>query len=86
MRDMPLNEIHDPAFDPIQRALGCMAMGRTLPDRSGNEMTAIQYLKVACGQQHPLTVWLHLWPIFDPLRDDPQFKALIRRMKLPYNA
>jgi hypothetical protein len=28
-------------------------------------------------------VWLHLWPVFDPLRGHRRFKTLIRRMKLP---
>jgi hypothetical protein len=32
---------------------------------------------------HPLMVWLHLWPVFDPLGEDTRFKALIKRMNLP---
>ena len=28
-------------------------------------------------------VWLHLWPVFDPLRGHKRFKALVRKMRLP---
>jgi tetratricopeptide (TPR) repeat protein len=44
---------------------------------------AIAELERACDDGHPLMVWLHLWPIFDPLHEHPRFKKLIRRMNLP---
>ena len=32
---------------------------------------------------HPIMAWLHLWPVFDSLREDARFQDLIRRMDLP---
>ena len=60
---------------PVSRALAHMGLGR--PGE------AIEALENACDMAHPLMVWLHLWPIFDPLRDEARFKALIKRMNLP---
>jgi tetratricopeptide (TPR) repeat protein len=60
---------------PISRALAYTGAGR-----SGE---AIAELERACEMGHPLMIWLHLWPIFDPLREHERFKALIKRMNLP---
>jgi len=51
---------------------------------SGGEFDkAIAKLKRLAELRHPLLVWLHLWPFFDPLRDEPGFKLLISKMGLP---
>lgn len=44
---------------------------------------AIARLKRLAELHHPLMVWLHLWPFFDPIRDEPGFKSLISKMGLP---
>jgi tetratricopeptide (TPR) repeat protein len=46
---------------------------------------AIAKLKRLAELRHPLLVWLHLWPFFDPIRDELGFKALISEMGLPAN-
>lgn len=56
-------------------ALAYMAVGEF--DKS------IAKLKRLAELHHPLLVWLHLWPFFDPLRDEPDFKLLISKMRLP---
>jgi hypothetical protein len=59
----------------VSRALACIGAGRS--------EQAIAELEEACEVGHPLMVWLHLWPIFDPLRSHSRFKTLIKKMKLP---
>lgn len=46
---------------------------------------AVLDLERAVEEGDPKMAWLHLWPLFDPLREQEGFKALIRRMKLPYS-
>ena len=60
---------------PVSLALAYMAVERT--------EEAVAKLKEACEIGNPLMVWLHLWPVFDSLRDHKGFRTLIRRMKLP---
>lgn len=60
---------------PVSMALAYMGAGRI--------DEAVAKLEEACKVGHPLMVWLHLWPVFDPLRGHRRFKTLIRRMKLP---
>lgn len=62
-------------YGPVAMALAYMGLGWPGP--------AISWLKEACEEGHPLMVWLHIWPIFDPLRNHEGFKALISRMNLP---
>jgi len=67
-------DTHIPYWTPLQLALGHMGLGDT--------ESAIQALTRAVSEGDPLTVWLHLLPLFDPLRDNPAFQALIKRMNL----
>lgn len=60
---------------PVSLALAYMGAGRI--------DEAVAKLEEACKIGHPLMVWLHLWPVFDPLRGHRRFRALIRKMKLP---
>jgi tetratricopeptide (TPR) repeat protein len=64
-----------PWQSPVSLALAYMGVGR--------KDEAVAQLEQACDMGHPLMVWLHLWPIFDPLREREDFKGLIRRMNLP---
>lgn len=63
-------------MDPLQFALAHMGMG---------EMDeAVESLHDAAFKEfNPLVLWLHLWPVFDPMREHNGFKKLIRKMKLP---
>jgi hypothetical protein len=67
-------DTHIPYWTPLQLALGHMGLGDT--------ESAARMLTRAADEGDPLMVWLHLLPLFDPLRDDPAFQALIRRMNL----
>lgn len=59
---------------PMQFALAYMALGQTTK--------AIKELFDASDECDPLTMWLHILPIFDPLRKHKQFGALIKRIGL----
>jgi Tfp pilus assembly protein PilF len=56
-------------------ALSLLAFGQ--PDE------AVGMLKRAFSEYNPLVLWLHLWPVFDPLREHKGFKKLIQETKLP---
>ena len=43
---------------------------------------AVASLSRACDEQDPMMVWLNLWPVFDPLRDRSDFKAIVERIGL----
>jgi tetratricopeptide (TPR) repeat protein len=62
-------------LSPCQLALGYVALGEM--------QRAIELLGKDFDRNHPLLVWLHLWPVLDPLREDEDFQGLIRRMALP---
>jgi hypothetical protein len=57
-------------WNDLQRALGFMALGRQ------NE--AVTSLWQAFKKRNTLINWLHLIPLFDPLRDHPRFQELVR--------
>jgi tetratricopeptide (TPR) repeat protein len=59
---------------PLSFALAYMGLGKT--------EEAIAKLAEAMDDGHPLMVWLHLWPVFDPLRERESFKHLLGRMYL----
>jgi hypothetical protein len=62
-------------MDPVQKALAYLGLGET--DQ------AVLSLHAAFAHSDPLLLWLHLWPVFDPLRGHKRFQELIRRMNLP---
>jgi tetratricopeptide (TPR) repeat protein len=64
-----------PAMDPVQKALAYLGLGET--DQ------AVLSLHAAFAHSDPLLLWLHLWPVFNPLRGHKRFQELIRRMNLP---
>jgi hypothetical protein len=68
-------DTHIPYWTPLQLALGLMALEEKEP--------AIAALTRAVAEGDPITVWLRRLPLFDPLRDDPAFQALIERMSFP---
>jgi len=64
-----------PLRSSVAWALAFVGMGRT--------DEALAELEQACNDGHPLMVWLHIWPVLDPLRERKRFKKLIARMNLP---
>jgi tetratricopeptide (TPR) repeat protein len=60
---------------PLQLALAHLAANET--------DYAFPELKRACKEGDPKMAWLHLWPLFDSIRDHPQFLKLTAKMNLP---
>jgi tetratricopeptide (TPR) repeat protein len=60
-------------ISPVQLALADMALGRTV--------AASKQLERASEEHSPLVAWLDVWPIFDPLKEEQEFRALIDRMQ-----
>jgi tetratricopeptide (TPR) repeat protein len=44
---------------------------------------AFQYLEKAYAERNPMLAFLRVEPVIDPLRSDPRFQALLRRMNFP---
>jgi tetratricopeptide (TPR) repeat protein len=44
---------------------------------------AMEYLERAYKERDNWMVWLNVYPVFDPLRNDPRFQDIIRRVGLP---
>lgn len=48
-----------------------------------NEMDqALEWLNKAYDERDNWMVWLNIYPVFDPLRDDPRFQELVRKVGL----
>ncbi len=45
---------------------------------------ALEWLEKAHDERHACMVWLNKYPLLDPLRSDPRFQALLRRMNFPH--
>jgi hypothetical protein len=43
---------------------------------------AYEWLEKAYEERDQQIVWLKVWPLFDPLRSDPRFKAMLKKMNL----
>ncbi len=48
----------------------------------GNDMRAMDYLEKACQEHSGLMVYLRLEPLLDPLRGEPRFQQLVRKVGL----
>ncbi len=55
----------------------------TLYVRAGMYDEAIEYLGYAMDEGSTNSPYLTIDPIFDPMRDDPRFQALVARLRLP---
>jgi tetratricopeptide (TPR) repeat protein len=66
---------HGGRLSPLQFALANLALGK--------RAEAIDFLSQSCDELDPLMMWLHLWPVFDCLRDEPAFKTLLYQQGLP---
>ena len=49
----------------------------------GDKDQALTYLEQAYEEQDPALFWLKMSPIFDPLRSEPRFQELLRRVNFP---
>ncbi len=61
--------------DPFNLAL--VRVGLNDKDR------AIELIRTTVTQRSPAVVQLTVEPVWDPLRDDPRFQDLVRRMNFP---
>lgn len=55
----------------------------TLTIGLGEKDQALAWLEKAYEARSSWLIWLGVDPVYDPLRSDPRFQALLRRMKLP---
>ena len=60
--------------------MACVEVGLGEHDR------AISWLERAADERDGLLTWLKMFIPFDPLRADPRFQALLRRMNFPETA
>jgi tetratricopeptide (TPR) repeat protein len=49
----------------------------------GDKERAIEWLTKAFDRREAPVIFARVFPAFDPLRDDPCFRALIARLKMP---
>jgi serine/threonine protein kinase/tetratricopeptide (TPR) repeat protein len=49
--------------------------------RNEKEQT-LEWLEKACEERSSLLVYLKVWPMFDPLRSEPRFQAVVKRVGL----
>ena len=55
----------------------------TIPAALGEEKETLVALDRAMSERDPYLVWLQVDDVFDPLRQDPQFQDLLRRVGFP---
>jgi TolB-like protein/Tfp pilus assembly protein PilF len=61
--------------EPVHLAYICAGLGA--------KDEAIEWLNAGYEERSPGMVWLKIEPFLDPLRDDPRFQDLLRRMNFP---
>jgi len=49
----------------------------------GDKDQALTFLERAYEEQDPALFYLKVWPLLDPLRSEPRFQALLRRVNFP---
>jgi tetratricopeptide (TPR) repeat protein len=49
----------------------------------GDKDQALTFLERAYEEQDPALFYLKVWPTLDPLRSEPRFQALLRRVNFP---
>lgn len=66
-----MESAYGPYIRPFQLALGYLALG--------DHQRALNELAKAAEEHDPYLVWFHLWPLFDPLRNYPEFGDVMDR-------
>jgi serine/threonine protein kinase/tetratricopeptide (TPR) repeat protein len=46
---------------------------------AGEKEQAFRWLDIALNDLEPVTMYLNVWPMWDPIRGDPRFQAAVRR-------
>jgi TolB-like protein/Tfp pilus assembly protein PilF len=49
----------------------------------GDTAKALSYLETALRIRYDALIYLKTWPLFDPLRNEPRFQAVMRELKFP---
>lgn len=49
----------------------------------GDMDQAFEYLEKSYVEREILLTYIKVWPYYDPIRSDPRFKALLKKMGLP---
>jgi len=49
---------------------------------AGEKDSALEWITKAINERDPIAPWFNISPWYDPLRDDPRFQDLLRRMNL----
>jgi len=52
----------------------------------GDKARALDWLERACDARDPNVPYIRCFPLFDPLRSEPRFQAVVRRLNLPDDA
>ena len=60
-------------------------MARQIRVRLTPQEHAFAWLERSYQERKPKMVWLNVDPLLDPLRSDPRFHDLVRRVGLPTN-
>jgi hypothetical protein len=82
-------ELHPVDVAGLQELVGVVVPGRWWVDAAGNyamagdDARALDWLEKAYADRDPNMPFVGCNPIFDRLRAEPRFKALLRRMNLP---
>jgi hypothetical protein len=51
--------------------------------KAGDRASALDWFEKACSERDPGLAYIGRSPIFDPLRAESRFQALLRKMNLP---
>jgi tetratricopeptide (TPR) repeat protein len=69
-------------LEPRVRASGRTDRLAAIYANLGDRSRAFDELRTAYERKSPALLWLKLNPIWDPIRDDPQFKELVKKVGL----
>jgi hypothetical protein len=50
---------------------------------AGDKEQALTWLERAYAEKDPWLFWLKVYPTYDPLRSEPRFQAVLRKLNFP---